>query len=123
MKKSFKQSKIPSYFPSCIIGHENAPIFSFRSFQPTIARGIEFPSFNHSISCLPRIIRIDFHYQGNDIYFSKVFNLPNGHLDPIYYSFETDVIFDSFDINVYENWNDVFMTCLPQFHILGPEIE
>ncbi|OHT11660.1 hypothetical protein TRFO_03872 [Tritrichomonas foetus] len=116
-----KDIPIPEDFPTCWVGEQTAPLFTFRPFSLTAARFLVFEP-TPEIPCAVKQLRFEFYHDNELMMKSKVIDLLNGFSEPITVDLETEVVFDQVVVNVIQNWGDDFKTCLTRFHVYGPRV-
>ena len=115
-----KKIKLPSNFAPSFIAKQNAPIFKFRSIFLSLARHIIFAPIPANSSSTIRQFRIVFYLRNEPAYKTHVYDLPNRYSEPITFDFETDIVFDSMELDVVQNWGDIEKTYMNHFQIYGP---
>ena len=99
-------------------GYESAPLFIYRPFEVTTASRAVFEPFNGGNTAAYQV-RLDFYYDGKEVFTSELFDLPEKYEDPVDQDFGTEVLFDEIVANVFQNHGYLMKTTIPHFHIYG----
>jgi hypothetical protein len=103
-------------FPTSFVAAGMAPILTFRSLVPSIARRLWFRSIA-AVDCSLRQFRLHFEFESEHVYSTRVIDLPNKTITTEV-DLEIDVIYDLVRFDVFRNLGDETKTCLNRFEFV-----
>lgn len=106
-----------------LVGKQNAPIFKFKALSTSVARHVIFSPMNQEFKANVRQIRFVFYYERKIIYRTIIFDLPPKYEEPIIFDLEEDILFDSVDFDIVQNWGDEYKTYLNDIRMYGPSLK
>jgi hypothetical protein len=105
----------PDPFLPSFVFTGSAPVITFKSYFPSIARKLTIQSAA-GVACSIRQLRVHFFYESEPIFVSKLFDLP-GTIQATQFDLEVDVIYDTIKFDILRNWGDDLKTCFHNFDL------